>query len=54
MNQRFFGGLYLSKDDGAFCLWDKKRMTVVVMARTPLRYPVLAAGVQENGDTSTR
>lgn len=35
MNQRFFGGLDLQKNDGAFCLWDKKRMAVVVMARTP-------------------
>jgi hypothetical protein len=35
MSQRFFGGLCLSKDDGAFCLWDKKRMTLVIMARTP-------------------
>jgi uncharacterized protein YfaS (alpha-2-macroglobulin family) len=44
MNQRFFGGLDISKDGGAFCLWDKKRMTVVVIARTPfaIRFWLLA------------
>ena len=44
MNRRFFGGLDLQKNDGAFCLWDKKRMTVVVIARTPfaIRFWLLA------------